>query len=162
MRGRRIVPRWACPRAANSRFLVMPNEGAPGPIGNGMMGAVDRPLPDARHAVHSTARESAAAVSAYPAPHGAEHVIAYRASIPFLGGRYYVAFFVGREQRAPERQIVDRQRKSWWQTTVGLSALAIGLSTMFMCLVATAYLVKSLLGVDLLDDHFFLHGLFFN
>jgi hypothetical protein len=36
-----------------------------------------------------------------------------------------------------------------------------GLSTMLMATLATAYLLKSMLGIDLLEDHFFLHGLFF-
>lgn len=140
----------------------MPNEGAPGQTGDGLMATDNRPLSKAPEAAHSTAQASAAAVAPYAAPHGAEHVIAYRASIPILGGRYYVAFFVGREQRTAERQITENQRKSWLHTTVSLSAVAMGLSTMLMCLLATAYLVKSLLGIDLFDDHSFLHGLFFN
>ena len=57
-------------------------------------------------------------------PLGADHVIAYRISIPFLGGRYYTAFFVGREQRSLERLAAENQRKSWLHTTVSFSAVS--------------------------------------
>ena len=91
----------------------------------------------------------------------APHVIAYRMSLPFLGRRYYFAVFAGREQRSLARLVAESQRKSWWHTTFSVSALLMCLSTGVMCALATAYLVKSMLGIDLFDEHFFLHRLFF-
>jgi hypothetical protein len=93
--------------------------------------------------------------------HSDRHALRYRASFPFLGRRYYVALVAGSEQRDPARLASEAQTLSWWQTTFSLSALAMGLSTMLMATLATAYLLKSMLGIDLLEDHFFLHGLFF-
>ena len=92
----------------------------------------------------------------------APHVIDYRISIPLFGRRYYFAFFGGHEQRSLGRLVAESQRKSWLHATFSLSAIMMFTSTILMSALATAYLVKSLLGIDVLDDHFFLHHLFFN
>lgn len=91
-----------------------------------------------------------------------DHVVAYRLSLPVVGRRYYIACFVGREQRSLARLTAEKQRKSWLNLAISMSALAGILSTFFICTLASAYLVKSMLGIDLFEDHFFLHNLFFN
>ncbi len=93
---------------------------------------------------------------------GSAHVIDCRVSLPVFGHRYYFACFVGREQRSLERLAEEHQRKSWLHTAFTLTAVAVGISTGLMCTLAMAYLVKSLAGIDLFEDHFFLHHLFFN
>lgn len=95
-------------------------------------------------------------------PQRAPHVIDYRISIALFGRRYYFAFFGGHEQRSLGRLVAESQRKSWLHTTFSLSAVMMFSSTMLMSAMATAYLVKSLLGIDVFDDHLFLHHLFFN
>lgn len=90
------------------------------------------------------------------------HIVEYRISVPFLGGRYYVAFFSGRCQRSLDRITAEGQRRSWVHTSFSFGTLFLVASTMLMCGAATAYLVKSLLGIDLFDDHFILHNLFFS
>jgi hypothetical protein len=89
------------------------------------------------------------------------HVIAYRASIPLLGGRYYLALFSGHEQRRPDRVAAEGLQKPWSQTIVGCFAVIGGISTAVMCTLAAGYLVKTILGIDLFDGHFFLHDIFF-
>lgn len=92
---------------------------------------------------------------------GEPHTVAYRASVPLLGRRYYLAFFVGYEQRSPWRVQKDGQRRSWLHVVLGVSAALMFASALLMSTLATGYLLKSLLGIDLFDGHFFLHSLFF-
>ncbi len=92
----------------------------------------------------------------------ANHVVEYRVSLPFFGGRYYFAFFSGRCQRSFDRISAEGQRRSWAHASFSFGTLFLVVSTMLMCGAATAYLVKSLLGIDLFDDHFAFHYLFFN
>jgi hypothetical protein len=89
-----------------------------------------------------------------------EHVIAYRTSMPLFGQRYYLAVFSGHEQRRPDRIEAEGQRRPWGYTIVSLLAVVGGISTVVMCTIASAYLVKSMLGIDLFEDHFFLHRTF--
>lgn len=91
----------------------------------------------------------------------AGHAVSYRISLPLIHRRYYLAFFIGSEKRNLGRVSAEAQRKSWLHTTVSLSAVLMFLSTLFMSTLATAYLLKSMVGIDLFDDHFILHGLFF-
>lgn len=90
-----------------------------------------------------------------------EHAVAYRASFPLFRRRYYIAFFAGYEQRDDRRLAIEAQRKSWWHTTFSLSAVAMFTCTLLMSTLAVAYLLKSVLGIDLFEDHFFMHWLFF-
>lgn len=89
------------------------------------------------------------------------HVVAYRLSIPLFGQRYYLALFSGHDRRRPDRLEAEAQRKPWSHTIVGLLAVIGGISTAVMCTLAVAYLTKTMLGIDLFDDHFFLHQVFF-
>lgn len=112
-----------------------------------------------------TGRNAAHVPSASPSPQRSRpnpaHVIAYRVSIPLLGGRYYLALFSGHEQRRPDRVAAEGQQKPWSHTLVGFFAVIGGISTAVMCTLAAVYLVKTMLGIDLFDGHFFLHDIFF-
>ena len=90
------------------------------------------------------------------------HVIAYRISLPLFGQRYYFALFSGHEQRNPARLEAEAQRKPWSHTLFGFLAVIGGVSTALICTLAIAYLVKTLLGFDLLEEKSFLHHLFFD
>jgi hypothetical protein len=94
-------------------------------------------------------------------PSTSPHAISYRISLPYPGGRCYLAILAGREQRSPDRLNREKQQRSWPHTLLSI-AIVVGLTaTMLMGTMAAAYLAKSMLGIDLLDDHFVLHGLFF-
>lgn len=99
-----------------------------------------------------------------PAP--ARHKIAYRASSAFFGKRFYIALFAGVEKRCPVRVRDAGERR--WVARLAMEAALFGWA--MLCAVAFvlgfalvgAYLLKSGLGIDLFEDHFFLHGVFFD
>jgi hypothetical protein len=117
--------------------------------------------PQGRHGNVVDLRQAGGATEPGHPSRSEPHTVAYRASVPLLGQRYYLAFFVGSEQRSPRRVAADGQRRSFLHTTFGLSAALMFACMLVMSTLATAYLLKSLLGIDLYDGHFFLHGLFF-
>lgn len=86
----------------------------------------------------------------------------YCASVPLLGQRFHIALSIGREKPNIGRCAAEAHRKSWLHTTVSLSATLMFAATLLMSSLATAYLLKSVLGVDLFDESFFMHGWFFN
>lgn len=89
-------------------------------------------------------------------------ILSYRISVGFLGRRFFVAVLAGQERRSSERLAIEAQHKRWRHWLFG-AALLVGFgSTMLMCTLATAYLLKSLIGVDIFDEHFPLHQLFFD
>lgn len=90
------------------------------------------------------------------------HVIAYRVSLPLLGQSYYFALFSGHEQRRPDRIEAEGLRKPWTHTIVSVLAVIGGISTALMCTLTAGYLFKSMLGIDLFDEHFILHHIFFS
>jgi hypothetical protein len=98
-----------------------------------------------------------------PAP--ARHRIAYRVSSSMFGSRFYVALFAGVEKRCPVR-VRDAGERRWF-VRLALDAALFGWA--MLCAVAFvlgfavvgAYLLKSGLGIDLFEDHFVLHGVFF-
>ncbi len=94
------------------------------------------------------------------------HIVAYRVSTSFFGRGFYVAFFMGSEQRTKERLDREGQVRSFsailfsWISLAWLifwiSALLIGV------FIIAGYLIKSLAGIDLMDSNFFLHSFFFD
>lgn len=104
----------------------------------------------------------AASNSVVPTGTGTSHVVEYRISVPFLRGRYYFAFFGGRCQRSPDRVVAEGQRRSWRHVAFSFGTVFLMASTMLMCGAATIYLAKSMLGIDLFQEHSFLHHLFFD
>lgn len=85
----------------------------------------------------------------------------YRISFSLFGRRFFVALLAGVERRSPERLAAEGVRKSWLHVLCTACVLVVFSSTLLMCTLATAYLLKSLVGIDVLDDHFALHPLFF-
>ncbi len=94
------------------------------------------------------------------------HKVTYRASSSWFGTRFYIAFFLGTEKRAPERVAQDGERRRFSSVLIDIAMLSwmlfwasivvIGLA------VVAAYLLKSGLGINLFEGHFFLHDLFFD
>ncbi len=96
----------------------------------------------------------------------ARHKIAYRVSSRLFGARFYVALFAGIEKRCPNR-VQNAGEKRWLLRLMVDAALfgwAILCAVIFVVgfAVTGAYLLKSGLGIDLFEDHFILHGLFFD
>lgn len=87
--------------------------------------------------------------------------LSYRISFSVFGRRFFFAFLAGREYRSAQRVATEGQTKSWQHRLFGVALLVAFASTMLMSSIATAYLVKSLIGVDVFEDHFPLHPLFF-
>lgn len=99
---------------------------------------------------------SAVTIETQPAP-GAS----YQISFSLFGRSYFIALLAGVERRSPERLKAEGGRKSWLHVLCIACVLVVFASTLLMCTLATAYLLKSLVGIDLLDEHFVLHPLFF-
>ena len=95
----------------------------------------------------------------------ARHRIAYRVSSRLFGQRFYVALFAGIEKRCPKR-VADAGERRWLLRLVMDAALFGWAMLCAVCFllgfaVVAAYLLKSGLGIDLFEDHFVLHGVFF-
>ncbi len=90
------------------------------------------------------------------------HAVRYCVSVPFFRRRFYLALLIGSEKRSSERIAVEANDKPWWHTTFSISALVMFASTLLMSTLATAYLLKSMLGIDLMESNFFMHAWFFN
>jgi len=96
----------------------------------------------------------------------ARHRVAYRVSSRLLGKRFYVALFAGIEKRCPGR-VKDAGEKRWLLRLMMDAALfgwALLCAVAFVLgfAVVGAYLLKSGMGIDLFEDHFILHDLFFD
>ncbi len=85
----------------------------------------------------------------------------YCASVPLIRRRSYIAVQIGTEKRRIERFAAEAHAKSWLHSAVSLSAVSMFAATLVMSTLATAYLLKSVLGFDLFEDNFFMHGWFF-
>lgn len=89
------------------------------------------------------------ALSRATLPEPSPHLVQYRVSIPF--GRFYVALFIGRERRSRERLRREGQTRA---ELVNLAlflmgALLVGIAT--IAIVVGLYIVKSAMGIDILD-----------
>ena len=96
----------------------------------------------------------------------ARHSMTYRVSSRLFGKRFYVALFAGVEKRCPNR-VMDAGEKRWLLRLMMDAALfgwAMLCAVIFVVgfAVVGAYLLKSGLGIDLFEDHFILHGVFFD
>ncbi len=94
------------------------------------------------------------------------HMIDYRVSTALLGRRFYLALFSGRELRSPRRVTADGQHRGFMDFLFEAILLCL-VVTCLVCLLAlaglvTLYLVKSALGIDLLEGPSVLHRFFFD
>ncbi len=94
-------------------------------------------------------------------PRRNRHGFDYRVSLPLLGRRYYFVFLAGRERRSLSRIRGDGENTTWRLSmayAMMMSAIAMGGLVVAVLLL---YVVKSMAGIDLFDEHSFLHGLFY-
>jgi hypothetical protein len=93
------------------------------------------------------------------------HALAWRASTSLLGRNFYLAVVSGRETRSPGRVRSEGLAMSITRFMVRIIAVAAWITTVaLICAVAGAvllYLVKSHLGIDLMDGPSPLHHYFF-
>lgn len=93
------------------------------------------------------------------------HAVDYRASTSFCGRGFYVAFFVGPEARSLRRLNSDGHRRKLHRIAAEIAGVCLIVS-MFVCMLVGAtvivlYVTKSLLGIDLMEGHTFLHDYFY-
>lgn len=101
------------------------------------------------------------ALSLATRPQQAPHQFQYRISFPFLWRRYYLALFFGRERRSLSRLLREGQISAQRTSIVMLAGLSLLVGVSVLTTLASLYLAKSLLGIDLIDGPSVLHGLFY-
>ncbi len=89
------------------------------------------------------------------------HLVDYCASLPWFGGRFYVRLFLGKERRNLSR-LTSEGQISLPKTSIGF----IFCIWMICCLalfgsVIVLYLIKSTMGINLLDGPSIFHPIFF-
>lgn len=101
-----------------------------------------------------------------PPPTKGRHRFAYRASSSVLGRRFYVAIFIGAEKRDDARLQTEKQQKTFLRlitTTLGFVWTLFFVTVVLLGLgVVIAYLLKSSLGINLFEQHSFLHDYFYD
>lgn len=99
------------------------------------------------------------------APDKLRHRVTYRISVPIMGSRYYFALFFGKEKRSGERLDQEGQSRSIGSLLVRAAMVLWLMSSLVVAITLAGifilYALKSILGVDLFDGHFFLHPLLF-
>lgn len=93
------------------------------------------------------------------------HAIDYRAATSFLGRRFYVSFFVGPDERSLRRVRRDGHVRRLYRLIAEITGFCF-VVTLLSCLIVgatviTLYVVKSALGIDLMDGPSFLHNYFY-
>lgn len=93
------------------------------------------------------------------------HAVDYRASTSFCGRSFYVAFFVGPEARSLRRLNSDGHRRKLHRLAAEIAGACLIVS-LFVCMLIGAtvivlYVTKSILGIDLMEGHSFLHDYFY-
>jgi len=98
-------------------------------------------------------------------PKASTHSFAYRLSSSIFGKRFYVALFIGPEQRSEERLELEEQRGSLLGFFFDVSTMAflIVFALIFVtgASVVIAYLIKTAAGIDLFEGPSIFHAFFF-
>lgn len=110
--------------------------------------------------------EQIARLTIQMAPPQARHSFTYRASTAWFGQRFYLAVFMGREQRRPDRLDDEDCERSLFALLMSIASFALVTTVFVVFLIGAgfvaAYLLKSALGIDLFEEHSFLHSFFFD
>lgn len=94
-------------------------------------------------------------------PRRSKHKIDYRVSVPIFRRRFYFVVLAGGERRTLARIRSDGQNTAWRMSlayVILMGAFAMG---GLVAAVMLLYVVKSMAGIDIFDQHSFLHGLFY-
>jgi hypothetical protein len=99
------------------------------------------------------------------APDKTDHKLCYQISSAIGSKRYYFALFFGREKRPNQRLNREGQSRSFASLFIRFAMAAWLISTLIVMASLLAlfglYALKSVLGIDLFDSHFFMHPLLF-
>jgi hypothetical protein len=94
-------------------------------------------------------------------PDAPTHAVDYRASIPFMGRRFYITLLAGRERRSLARLAREAQlRAKHVAAFYSVALLVLGCLTVTGSIII-GYVAKSALDIDLMDGPSLLHGYFF-
>lgn len=94
-------------------------------------------------------------------PRPTKHKIDYRVSLPVLGRRYYFVFLAGKERRTNARISKDRQNTAWRLSLAYAILLSVIATGAMLAIIVLLYVVKSMAGIDLFEEHSILHGLLY-
>jgi len=94
-------------------------------------------------------------------PHRATHKLDYRVSLPLLGRRYYVVLLAGKERRSLSRISGDGQNTTWRLSVAYAILMSVIATGGIVAAVVLLYVVKSMVGLDLFEEHSVLHSLFY-
>ena len=104
-------------------------------------------MPPQIRTTFSSVQLAALAHATKPPP--ANHLVDFRVSIPFLGRRYYITLLFGKERRSRQRLDAERQLSTKNATITYFVAAMLIASAILLCAMAFAYLMKSIVGLDL-------------
>lgn len=87
------------------------------------------------------------------------HAIDLRASLPLPGGSWYVTIVAGRERRSQDR--LEREGQTHWFRQVAIYVVASAVTLWLLaCAIIAAYLLKSVLNLDIFDGPSPLHFIY--
>lgn len=93
------------------------------------------------------------------------HAVDYRASTTFCGRGFYVAFFVGPEARSLRRLTSEGHQRPLHRLMAEVAGVCLTISLLICMLIGASvivlYVTKSVLGIDLIEGHTFLHDYFY-
>ncbi len=94
-------------------------------------------------------------------PKAGSHKLDYRVSVPFFGKRYYFVVKGGEERRSQDR-IAKEGLNAPWRVSIAYTVLmGVIATTGLMAVIVLLYLLKSIMGIDVYEDHSMLHNLFY-
>ncbi len=99
------------------------------------------------------------ALTSTPTP--SAHMVAYRASIRILFKRYYLTVFFGEESRSQQRLRSEGQLSFYRRLLAYYLALSCVAAAILFGGLLVLYVIKSIVGIDLIEGHSFLHGFFY-
>lgn len=94
-------------------------------------------------------------------PPTTRHFIDYRVSVPFIGGRYYLTLFFGKERRGLSRIRSEGQASLTKASILYVAILWIVFSVGLLASLVLIYVIKSAMGIDLFYGPSFLHDFAF-
>lgn len=118
-------------------------------------------VPDARAQFTSAHLAALEVAIARTRPSPDRHKTDFRVSLPFFGRRYYLRFLGGIEQRNDGRLQREGQSCPRRQSLAYTVLLSVLVSSGLVAGVVILYFLKSVLGVDLFQDHSIIHNLIF-
>lgn len=94
-------------------------------------------------------------------PRPGSHKLDYRVSVPFFGRRYYFVLLGGKDRRTRARVIHEGHAATWRLSLAYVILMSAVMSGGMFAVVLVLYVVKSLLGINVFEEHSILHNLFF-